>query len=72
VSGNRQDISLFKPPSLRNSAVTEPSMHDGSIATLAEVVVGHDSRGGPLIGSGTFAGDGSKNPLKSGLLLAFL
>ena len=32
------DRLLFKTPSLRNVALTPPYMHDGSIATLKEVV----------------------------------
>jgi cytochrome c peroxidase len=34
----REDIGKFRVPSLRNIAVTEPYMHDGSLATLADVV----------------------------------
>ena len=41
---------LFRPPSLRNVALTAPYMHDGSIATLREVVM-HYAAGGRLIGS---------------------
>ncbi len=32
------DIGKFKTPNLRNIALTAPYMHDGSIATLAEVI----------------------------------
>ncbi|MCB0661791.1 MAG: cytochrome-c peroxidase [Saprospiraceae bacterium] len=39
------DSALFKVPSLRNIAVTGPYMHDGSIATLEEVI-DHYNRGG--------------------------
>ena len=39
------DKGKFKPPSLRNIAVTAPYMHDGSIATLEEVL-DHYARGG--------------------------
>ena len=39
------DIGRFKPPTLRNIALTAPYMHDGSIATLDEVV-DHYARGG--------------------------
>jgi len=39
------DMGRFRAPTLRNVAVTAPYMHDGSIATLDEVV-GHYSSGG--------------------------
>jgi len=32
------DIGKFRVPSLRNVAVTAPYMHDGSVATLEEVI----------------------------------
>jgi cytochrome c peroxidase len=33
-----EDVGKFRVPSLRNVALTAPYMHDGSIATLAEVI----------------------------------
>jgi cytochrome c peroxidase len=48
------DIGAFKTPTLRNVTVTAPYMHDGSIATLEEVIELYD-RGGdknPLLASG--------------------
>ncbi len=39
------DMGKFKAPTLRNIAVTAPYMHDGSIATLAEVL-DHYAKGG--------------------------
>lgn len=36
VTGNGSDLSKFKAPSLRNSALTAPYMHDGRFATLEE------------------------------------
>ena len=45
-------------------------MHDGSIATLAEVV-DHYARGGRLVESGSDAGDGFDNPNKSSFLNGF-
>ncbi len=38
VTGRPQDLGRFKSPSLRNVAVTAPYMHDGRLATLADVV----------------------------------
>lgn len=46
-TGRIEDIGKFKAPTLRNIAVTAPYMHDGSIATLEEVVE-HYAAGGRL------------------------
>ena len=45
VTQGFDDLGSFKTPTLRNIAVTGPYMHDGSIATLEEVVDFYD-RGG--------------------------
>jgi cytochrome c peroxidase len=45
VTGRAIDLGRFKVPTLRNVAVTAPYMHDGSIATLEDVVE-HYARGG--------------------------
>jgi cytochrome c peroxidase len=58
------DMGKFRAPSLRNVAVTGPYMHDGSIATLEEVVEFY-AAGGRNIADGPFAGDGRVNPHKS-------
>ncbi len=70
TTGDPTDKGRFKPPSLRNVALTAPYMHDGSIATLEEVI-DHYARGGRLIESGPYAGDGRENPNKSALLNGF-
>ncbi len=70
LTGNPNDRGRFRPQGLRNVAVTAPYMHDGSIATLREVLA-HYARGGRLIEDGPNAGDGSLNPLKSGLIRGF-
>ncbi len=70
LTGKPEDKGRFKPPSLRNIALTAPYMHDGSIATLEEVI-DHYARGGRLIESGPNAGDGKLNPNKSSLLNGF-
>jgi cytochrome c peroxidase len=57
---NPNDRGRFRAPSLRNVEVTAPYMHDGSMATLREVMELH-SRGGRLIEDGEFAGDGRLN-----------
>ncbi len=65
-----QDMGRFRPPTLRNIALTAPYMHDGSIATLSEVI-DHYARGGRLIESGAFQGDGALNPFRSDLIVEF-
>ncbi len=37
-TGDPADMGAFKPPTLRNIAVTAPYMHDGSIATLEDML----------------------------------
>lgn len=66
-----EDVGRFRPPTLRNIELTAPYMHDGSVATLEEVVDIY-ARGGRLITEGPFAGDGAKNPLKSELINGFV
>jgi cytochrome c peroxidase len=45
VTGRTGDLGKFKVPGLRNIAASAPYMHDGSVATLEEVVDQYD-RGG--------------------------
>jgi cytochrome c peroxidase len=42
VTGDPRQDNLFKPPTLRNIALTAPYMHDGRFATLEEVVDFYD------------------------------
>jgi cytochrome c peroxidase len=37
-TGRAEDVGRFRAPTLRNVAVTAPYMHDGSLATLADVI----------------------------------
>jgi cytochrome c peroxidase len=60
-------MGMFRAPSLRNVEVTAPYMHDGSIATLDEVLSFY-AAGGRVISSGPNAGDGRASPLKSDLV----
>lgn len=69
-TGAASDMGRFKAPTLRNVAVTAPYMHDGSIATLEEVVA-HYAAGGRTLSSGPHAGVGSQNPYKSGFIVGF-
>ena len=70
ITGNPDDMGRFRAPSLRNIALTAPYMHDGSIATLDEVL-DHYAAGGRTIESGPYAGVGSQNPGKSELINGF-
>jgi cytochrome c peroxidase len=47
VSGVETDLGAFRTPSLRNVAVTAPYMHDGSLATLEDVIDFYDTGGHP-------------------------
>ncbi len=46
VTGATDDEGRFRSPSLRNIALTPPYMHDGSIATLEDVIRKHYALGG--------------------------
>ncbi|MNU58151.1 Cytochrome c551 peroxidase precursor [compost metagenome] len=45
INGIEQEKGTFKVPSLRNSSLTAPYMHDGSMKTLREVIA-HYAKGG--------------------------
>ncbi len=45
ITEDLADMGAFKTPTLRNIAVTAPYMHDGSIATLDEVIEHYDHGG---------------------------
>ena len=64
VTRRPEDVGKFRPPTLRNIAVTAPYMHDGSIATLGEVL-DHYAAGGRTIAAGPYAGVGRANPNKA-------
>lgn len=70
MSGDLRDMGRFKAPTLRNIALTAPYMHDGSIKTLGDVV-DHYARGGRLIETGEYAGDGRLSPYKSEFVVGF-
>lgn len=70
MTGQVRDMGRFKAPSLRNISLTAPYMHDGSIATLDDVI-NHYARGGRLIEDGINAGDGRLSPFKSEFIDGF-
>ncbi len=47
VTGNKKDQGAFKTPTLREIARTDPYMHDGSLATLEEVIEFYNRGGNP-------------------------
>ena len=47
VTKDTKDTGAFKTPTVRNAALTAPYMHDGSVATLEEVVEWYDKGGHP-------------------------
>jgi cytochrome c peroxidase len=51
-TGKLEDMGRYRSPTLRNIAVTAPYMHDGSIATLSEVI-DHYAAGGRASAHGT-------------------
>ncbi|WP_306523016.1 MbnH family di-heme enzyme [Rheinheimera sp.] len=64
ISQNAADDGRFRAPTLRNISLTAPYMHDGSIATLPQVLEFYLA-GGRHISSGPDAGDGRLHPYKS-------
>jgi cytochrome c peroxidase len=56
------DMGRFRAPSLRNVALTAPYMHDGSVATLRDVIA-HYARGGRNLGRDGKPGE--RNPHQS-------
>jgi len=70
ITGVASDMGKFKVPTLRNIEVTFPYMHDGTVATLSDVI-DHYAAGGRTITSGANAGVGNANPYKSALVAGF-
>jgi len=70
VTGKADDMGRFRTPSLRNVAVTDPYFHDGSAASLDEVIDIY-AAGGRNIETGRNAGDGRANPHKSSFVAGF-
>jgi cytochrome c peroxidase len=70
VTRKLEDVGKFKAPTLRNIAVTAPYMHDGSAATLEDVVA-HYAAGGRTILDGPHRGVGHDNPGKSPTVRGF-
>ena len=69
-TGDDLDMGRFRAPTLKNIAVTAPYMHDGSIATLEEVI-DHYAAGGRTIPDGPLAGEGHLSPHRSEFIVGF-
>lgn len=67
LSAKPSDMGKFRAPSLRNVEVTGPYTHDGSIATLDDMLAFY-AAGGRNIESGPNTGDGRLNPNKDPLV----
>ena len=65
------DIGKYRIPTLRNLAFTAPYLHDGTAASLDEVVEMYE-QGGRNINTGLNNGDGRKNANKSPLIQGFV
>lgn len=61
VTQKVSDKGRFKAPTLRNIELTAPYMHDGSMATLEDIIDLH-SNGGRNVTTGVNRGDGTQNP----------
>ncbi|HWV54201.1 cytochrome-c peroxidase [Pseudorhodoplanes sp.] len=72
VSGDESDLGAFRTPSLRNVAVTAPYMHDGSLATLEEVIDFYDAGGRPNPNLSPFIKPLFLNAYEKAALVAFL
>jgi cytochrome c peroxidase len=70
TTGDPAHEGRFKAPTLRNVAVTAPYLHDGSAATLDDVIDSY-ARGGRLVADGPDAGDGATSPHKSIFITGF-
>lgn len=66
ITRRDDDIGRFRTPGLRNVALTAPYMHDGSIATLEEVIQTHYAKKGRAVHAGKPA-----NPRRSRLIDGF-
>ncbi len=70
ITGDPANMGMFRAPTLRNIGLTAPYMHDGSMASLDEVLEFY-AAGGRVITSGPNAGDGRINPFKDGFVNGF-
>jgi len=72
VTKNAADRGAFKTPTLRNVALTAPYLHDGSMATLEEVVDFYNRGGGAHPGKSSRIFELDLTPAERTDLVAFL
>ena len=70
ITHNPADMGRFRAQTLRNIAITAPYFHDGSAATLDDVL-DHYAAGGRTISQGPDRGNGAASPLKSQFVIGF-
>lgn len=70
VTGKPEHMGQFRTQSLRNVELSAPYNHDGSVATLEDVVRNY-ARGGRHITLGKNSGDGRVSPVKDGFVVSF-
>jgi cytochrome c peroxidase len=70
VTNNPDDRDRFKAPTLRNIERSAPYMHDGSLATLGEVIDFY-AAGGRVVHDGPRSGDGRTHPRKNPFIKGF-
>ena len=70
MTNNPADMGEYKVPTLRNLAFTAPYFHDGSAATLEDVIAVYEN-GGRNILTGQVKGDGRNNLYKHPLISGF-
>ena len=63
-------MGVFRVPSLRGVTHSGPWLHDGSVLFLEDILRSY-ARGGRLLESGPYPGDGAQNPYKSELVNGF-
>jgi cytochrome c peroxidase len=69
-TGRPEDMGRFRVPSLRGVTASGPWTHDGTVLFLPDLLDAY-ARGGRLIQSGPYPGDGAENPYKSPMLAGF-
>ncbi|HLJ85338.1 MAG TPA: cytochrome c peroxidase [Candidatus Angelobacter sp.] len=72
ISQKPEEMGAFKTPSLRNVALTAPYMHDGSLATLEEVVDFYDRGAGEAPNKSKLIYKLNLTPAEKADLIAFL
>jgi cytochrome c peroxidase len=70
LTQKKTDMGKFRVPTLRNLAYTAPYLHDGSAASIMEIINIY-ANGGRVITDGINNGNGKSNPNKHSLINGF-